>query len=663
MAQLTPAEQERAQEISERVHYRMASGQNFVKNLQRIEQADAEIDAQKVQVTITEEPANPLEGQTTLPGFDPPQKKPLSANAVLKNMNQVSFKMEYLKSPEDALIAWDAPQGYLSKYLETHFEAIVKHTAAATGADPEQIRDKDRRTPVQQRMMNEIAAQMTLRRFDAFFESLFYSALEVVEPLPGFFDGRSAIEDNVNSMNQTYHKAENAEEIDPSIKEASGGSYPPPTKEQAAVYFFAIHEELDPTAAGKLSEEQTAELQAIFQKLDSFYYECEKNKGKPLEQKEQPRILRKFVMQEHPPQQSKFSKAEDNGAIMTIGERLFVPTDPEYMDAFTTSNRANIGFFRKDQKSGARQLATDVNPLFMQALAKTVLVDIYNGNQEDTIVYFPTFARELGYEFDRYKEEGTAEEKKADPEQEAQDLTLSDRAKARKQFINQKLAEWDSIWGVLPRSMTEYKLMALHTYNPETEEFTFQSPYLKQLISALIEKEEDKLSGGKHYHLWNSDLLHASAASDRNPAAVEMATRILQGVQQRGQKPDNKLKQNRGKQTPDESLRTFHISCKRLIQDCPQIREDLKKLPDANRKTKLLKRAFSAMYRILRTKSDLFTYYKDLTITEVIPTSRTLDTNICITHHGGNPNYKKPFLPLSAEDPEEEAQAEPEPAD
>jgi hypothetical protein len=55
------------------------------------------------------------------------------------------------------------------------------------------------------------------------------------------------------------------------------------------------------------------------------------------------------------------------------------------------------------------------------------------------------------------------------------------------------------------------------------------------------------------------------------------------------------------------------------------------------------------MYRILRNKTDLFTYYADVKITEVIPTARRLNAEIIIQHHGGNPNYKRPYLPLKEE--------------
>jgi len=174
----------------------------------------------------------------------------------------------------------------------------------------------------------------------------------------------------------------------------------------------------------------------------------------------------------------------------------------------------------------------------------------------------------------------------------------------------------------------------------------FASPYLQRLIVALIGKEAARLESGNPYYLGNCDLLHSTAANERNHAAVEMATRILVGLQQRGLTPDAELPQNKKKSFTDKTIISYSITCKGLIQDCPKIRERLKTQPTASQKTQTLKRTFTAMYKILKNKTDLFLYYTNASITETIPTSRTLDTEIIITHHGGNPTYRRNVLPL-----------------
>ena len=431
------------------------------------------------------------------------------------------------------------------------------------------------------------------------------------------------------------------------------GKYPDPTetnplaenisvKEQAVLYFFALHEEIDPAKYDPpLTDEQIAEIKEIFLRLDAFYFE--KTGGDPNADENAGEIFYSFIERENPPEPTKHKKAESSGALMTLGERLFVPTDPEYQDAFITSISANIGLYRIDPESGnKKQLALDYSVPFIQALAKAFFIDYMQGSTGEmgTQVYFPTVARELGYDL-RDKAENGATDKQA----------LTARAEARQAFIHSVIADIDTIWGKLPHDVTEYKLISVLAYNPETEILYFVSPYLQKLIGALVSKEADQLNSGKHYYNWHCDLLHASAANERNPAAVEMATRLLVGVQQRGLKPDAKLKQNKGKAYTDETAEiiSYRITCKGLIDDCPQIREKLKAQKTASLKTQTLKRTFTAMYRILRKKTDLFAYYKDLTITEIIPTARSIDAEIVITHKGGNPKYKRPVITIPDE--------------
>jgi hypothetical protein len=322
---------------------------------------------------------------------------------------------------------------------------------------------------------------------------------------------------------------------------------------------------------------------------------------------------------------------------MTIGERLFVPSDPEFQNAFLTSISAKIGLFRRGEENPKKQLALNINVPFLQALAKAVYIDVLNASTGETKIYFPTFARELGLDINR----------KTAQMESGKGLS---RADARQIFINRLIVAIDDIWGRLPNDATEYKLISVHAYNPDTEILYFASPYFQRLIGAMVQKEVNQLDSGKKYFLWQCDLLHATAANERNPAAVEMATRLLVGVINRGMKPDSKLPQNKNRFCKDASLVTYSISCAGLVQDCPQLRERLKVTATTSNRTTVLKRAFTAMYRILRTKTDLFTYYVDVKVTEVIPTAKSLDAKIIVLHHGGNPSYERPYL-LLKEDP------------
>lgn len=331
----------------------------------------------------------------------------------------------------------------------------------------------------------------------------------------------------------------------------------------------------------------------------------------------------------------KAGAAAKSGAITTIGERLFIPTLKQYQNAFITTDNpaAKAGLFRVENDNetgtGKRYLAINIDIPFLQGLAKSVYLDALNGGNGEIEIYFPTLAKELGLNLSKYND-------------------TEGRTEARTAYILNTIKEIETVWGVLPGTIddTVYRLISVYAYNPTTEVLTFTSPYLRKLINDNMTLEQKQIEGGKKFAPWQCDLLHSTAVAERNKAAVEMATRILVGVQQRGTTPDAKLAGNKKKHYKDEQAVTYKITCRGLIQDCPQIRERLKAQKKTSNKTVTLQRAFAAMYRILKKKSDLFTYYKDLHIKEISPTMSTLDAFITVTHHGQNTEYNRPALPL-----------------
>ncbi len=545
------------------------------------------------------------------------------AQDVIDKIRFVAFTIDFMKDPEDAIVfrkitkkGKDVTGLVYEKWSENHFERIIGDVARMTGADPEQLRDPKKRTPEQQQALLKASAAEQALRMEIFFKSRYYQAFDFLESIEG-----------------KYH--------DPHENDIAYID----TKEQAILYFFATHEDIKPNDIEPLTDESKEELKAIFYRLDAFYLDNPCKEGSS--DAEGIAAFYNFIEKEIQPKQRKKSDAENNGAITTIAERLFLPSDPEYQDAFITKiGNSSIGLFKRDAEKGKKELALDIDMPFVRALAKAIFIDaltkgitspfdIADGKQGETGIYIPTIATELGHNLSE-KKDG--------------DQNSPSRAESRENFINSLIIELDNIWGKLPKDTTEYKLISVHAYNPETEILYFVSPYLQKLIAALIGKEAEKIESGYHYYNWQCDLLHATAANERNPAAVEMAARILVGLQQRGLKPEPKLKQNKGKTFTDETEIIYKITCKRLIQDCPQIREKLKAQATASLKTQTLKRTFAAMYRILKKKTDLFTYYADVTLTEAIPTSKTLDTEIIITHHGRSPKYNKPFLHLIEEE-------------
>lgn len=353
----------------------------------------------------------------------------------------------------------------------------------------------------------------------------------------------------------------------------------------------------------------------------------------------------------------KRTEAEAGGALMTIGQRLLVPSDREFQDAFVSRVNSEIGIFVIDtltniqlrnnglelsfldngitdildanEKTGARPLQ-NADTGFLRAMAKGAYITRVRSDSMTTSFYLPAFCDELAIQ-------GGTRTKGAD------------RAEARKKEVLARIESMGNVWGKLPNSTQWWKVFSLIGYDPATEIVTVAMPYFNQLLAAIERKQQRQLEAGKKYYLGYCDLLHSSAANERNQAAVELAARVLIGVQQRGGLPDKKLKQNQHKPIKSDDLCTWKISCAGLIADCPQMQEKLDAQSTTDGKNKAMQRAFATMYKVLREKSDLFSYYNGVTITEVIPTSKTRHAEIIIKHHGLNPNYHKPAVIIDPE--------------
>lgn len=362
---------------------------------------------------------------------------------------------------------------------------------------------------------------------------------------------------------------------------------------------------------------------------------------------------------------SKRTGAEATGALTTIGQRLLVPSDPEFQNAFVSKVNSDIGIFviekltdiqlRNDglelsflengisdildanKRTGARPLQ-DADTGLLRAMAKGAYITRIRSDSMTTSFYLPAFCEELGIE-------GT------------HDKGAENRAEARKRQVLDWIDSMGSVWGKLPNRSQWWKVFSVIGYDPKTEIVTVAMPYFNQLLAEIERKQQRQLDAGKKYYIGYCDLLHANAANERNQAAVELATRVLIGVQQRGGIPDKKLKQNKYKAIRSETLCTWKITCAGLIAECPQMQDKLNAQPTTNGKNNMMRRAFTSMYKILHTKSDLFTYYKDVKITEVIPTTRTRTAEIIVTHHGLNPDYKHPTVNLEPA-PEEQTDQE-----
>jgi len=167
-----------------------------------------------------------------------------SESNALRKIALVAFSVDFMKAPEDALINWDMSGERLEKYIKNNFERLVKRAAKATGGDPAQIADKDRRTEEQHRALLEASAEEQVARIDLFFKSNYMQATKAIEPLKGRYK-------------------DNATEDEYTIKET------------VLLYFFATHVGINPQAHEGLTDENISEITTLFSRLDAFYADNE----------------------------------------------------------------------------------------------------------------------------------------------------------------------------------------------------------------------------------------------------------------------------------------------------------------------------------------------------------------------------------------------------
>lgn len=177
----------------------------------------------------------------------------ITVQEVMQQIGITAFHIDYMKNPEDALLSYrltskensdeeELNVRLLKKWETLNFERIIKAVVKKTGADPEQLRDPQRRTPEQERAILEEGAREQAARVDLFFKSRYYQAFCILNEIEGNY--------------QDQH------ENDPAYIG---------TKEQAALYFFATHKDIKPDEIEPLTDKQKKELTALFYRMDKFY--------------------------------------------------------------------------------------------------------------------------------------------------------------------------------------------------------------------------------------------------------------------------------------------------------------------------------------------------------------------------------------------------------
>lgn len=200
---------------------------------------------------------------------------------LMRRMALIDFNMDALKDPEAALTRFNVPDGTLEAWQQKHFTAIVNEAAKALDADPEQIADKDKRTPEQQQKLIEIAGRESALRLQLYLNSAYVAAYK--------------------------HVIETAESINPEYRDSGDAAELPAF---AVLYFFATRPDIEPQKDNALTDSDFEEIDGIFDRMLAFYL-------KKHELTDAQAFLNDFIDTENP-----VNEAEKQEIIQVITQRL-----------------------------------------------------------------------------------------------------------------------------------------------------------------------------------------------------------------------------------------------------------------------------------------------------------------------------------------------------
>lgn len=260
--------------------------------------------------------------------IEPPamKGKPV-AEKIKEQMAVENFTHDFLRSPEDALVIWGLSEDKINfaKWLNKQFMEIVNIVAKKTGA-AKQIADKDKRTPEQEELLLKAGAAKQIARMNAYFKSKFYDAMQTLE-----------------EVHSEYKDPEDIPEKN---------FFPMPLKEQATLYFFALHKDIDQKSLEPLTDGQKEELKNIFSRLDAFAVEYAKSK----EIKEQGyKIIEAFIDREYPKKKEAETIAEEIRIKAKSIKKPLIPLDVLQNNIFRKS------FIGDKVEAGKANIACAIN--------------------------------------------------------------------------------------------------------------------------------------------------------------------------------------------------------------------------------------------------------------------------------------------------------------
>lgn len=176
-----------------------------------------------------------------------------------------------------------------------------------------------------------------------------------------------------------------------------------------------------------------------------------------------------------------------------------------------------------------------------------------------------------------------------------------------------------------------YRVFTFLKYDSATDSYSFACPFINQVILRLEDKNQvkykSKTKGLVSYNAPHINfLLHSTLHKERNKRAVEIVMALT-----------NLMLQRAGEYTRKPTGRDrfdAHIKYSTLISYCPLLEASLEDSTDKANKNRILKSAFAKAAVLLKEQTDAYTYFENLTVSDMRVTNSTLDETIRISFTG-----------------------------
>lgn len=291
------------------------------------------------------------------------------------------------------------------------------------------------------------------------------------------------------------------------------------------------------------------------------------------------------------------SAAIEKGALMTIGGRIAsystddlkdalnaysiyrLPSNVDRKQAFDDTGKLNALVLQDKPLEGLTQIHT----AFLMAVVQAVSLSQADDGSNTVSFYLPAICRELKIDPRTYSNKRS---------------TGQDYAQQRFNAMIEIITPFDPFVGRTPDG-SFYRVLTFKSYDKGSETMNVSTPYLYRLKAIAAQRSTDL----KHPQL--NRLLHGAVVSEPNRAAVELASRILTGIVNRGVRADYKTYKaepkvskktvtrtgsdgqrtttttvyDTGDQIDDapapSKIVTYKVKYSTLINDCPQLKREL----------------------------------------------------------------------------------------